>query len=223
MDEDDEFGKAIANGVPPDADAPGEHDDTADQQKSTAEANDANTDANAASQQPDSHGAELPNGTSQPPLANGMPHAEELEPHAQNQDFSQQTPQSDSNVGADNTFLSASIDGTIRVWDRRQPDAVARITSRNAPPWCMNACWSPDGNYIYAGRRNGTVEEFSLHKGLREAERVFKFPQGSGPVTAVRAMPNGRHIVWCVFSFLFFIPSQSIILFHTNYNSQCLP
>ena len=223
MDEDDEFGKAIANGVPPDADAPGEHDDTADQQKSAAEANDTNTDANAASQQPDSHGAELPNGTSQPPLANGMPHAEELEPHAQNQDFSQQTPQSDSNVGADNTFLSASIDGTIRVWDRRQPDAVARITSRNAPPWCMNACWSPDGNYIYAGRRNGTVEEFSLHKGLREAERVFKFPQGSGPVTAVRAMPNGRHIVWCVFSFLFFISSQSIILFHTNDNSQCLP
>lgn len=60
----------------------------------------------------------------------------------------------------------------------------------------MNACWSPDGNYIYAGRRNGTVEEFSLHKGLREPERTFKFPQGSGPVTALKAMPNGRHIVW---------------------------
>lgn len=86
--------------------------------------------------------------------------------------------------------------GTIRVWDRRQLDPVARITPYNSPPWCMNACWSPDGNYIYAGRRNGTVEEYSLHKGLRNAERTFKFPQGSGPVTALKAMPNGRHLVW---------------------------
>jgi len=59
----------------------------------------------------------------------------------------------------------------------------------------MAACWSPDGNFIYAGRRNGTVEEFSLHKGLKNAERTFKFPQGSGAVSALRAMPNGRHLI----------------------------
>lgn len=62
----------------------------------------------------------------------------------------------------------------------------------------MNACWSPDGNFIYAGRRNGTVEEFSLHKGLKGAERSFKLPNGSGSVSAVRAMPNGRHLIWYV-------------------------
>jgi transcriptional activator SPT8 len=97
----------------------------------------------------------------------------------------------------DSTFLAASMDGTLRIWDRRQPNPVARIPTRTGvPPWCMAACWSPDGNFIYAGRRNGTVEEFSLHKGLKSAERTFKFPQGSGAVSAVRAMPNGRHLIW---------------------------
>ena len=98
---------------------------------------------------------------------------------------------------SDSTFLSASMDGTLRIWDRRQPNPVAKIPIRTGvPPWCMAACWSPDGNFIYAGRRNGTVEEFSLHKGLKNAERTFKFPQGSGPVTAIRAMPNSRHLIW---------------------------
>ncbi|TVY41994.1 Transcription factor [Lachnellula subtilissima] len=102
----------------------------------------------------------------------------------------------DAEATSDSTFLAASINGTLRVWDRRQPNAIAKIPTRSGvPPWCMAACWSPDGNYIYAGRRNGTVEEFSLHKGLRNAERTFKFPQGSGAVSAVRAMPNGRHLI----------------------------
>ncbi|KAL3422660.1 transcription factor protein [Phlyctema vagabunda] len=102
----------------------------------------------------------------------------------------------DAVATSDSTFLAASIDGTLRVWDRRQPNPVARIVPRTGvPPWCMAACWSPDGNYIYAGRRNGTVEEFSLHKGLKTSERTFKFPQGSGAVSALRAMPNGRHLM----------------------------
>ncbi|GES64236.1 transcription factor [Aspergillus terreus] len=196
MYEDDEFGKALANGVLPDADAPGEPD-TMDEQNgipevptSQTDLNDSNTDANTATQQSESQATAMPNGTSQP-VVNGLPHAEELEPPTQSQD----APQSESSTSSDNVFLAASIDGTIRVWDRRQPEPVSRITPYNSPPWCMNACWSPDGNYIYAGRRNGTVEEFSLHKGLRDPTRVFKFPQGSGPVTALKAMPNGRHLV----------------------------
>ncbi|KAI1100022.1 WD40 repeat-like protein [Jackrogersella minutella] len=99
------------------------------------------------------------------------------------------------------TFLSASIDGPLQVWDRRMPNPVARIGNRpGVPPWCMGACWSPDGNWIYAGRRNGTVEEFSVQKarGGRigwQPERIFKFPGGSGPVSCVRSMVNGRHLV----------------------------
>jgi transcriptional activator SPT8 len=123
---------------------------------------------------------------------NGLPHSEEIlepkEPETQ-----------DAAANSDSTFLAASIDGSLRVWDRRQPNPIARMLPRTGvPPWCMAACWSPDGNYIYAGRRNGTVEEFSLHKGLRQPERTFKFPNGSGAVSAMRAMPNGRHLIWYV-------------------------
>ncbi|RLL98125.1 hypothetical protein CFD26_105894 [Aspergillus turcosus] len=195
IDEDDEFGKALANGIlpdaDPDADAHGEPD-MMDQPNGTAAEN-ASADATTTNPMTKSLGTALPNVSSQP-VTNGLPHAEELEPPSQTQESGVSTQQ-ESNVVTDHTFLAASIDGTIRVWDRRQADPVARITPYNSPPWCMNACWSPDGNYIYAGRRNGTVEEFSLHKGLREPERTFKFPQGSGPVTALKAMPNGRHIV----------------------------
>ncbi|KAL4941601.1 hypothetical protein BDV06DRAFT_194157 [Aspergillus oleicola] len=199
IEDDDEFGKAIANGALPDADAPGEPDPTTQQNglfDTTYPSNDAGSisfDTPMATQPLDSQPTETPNNQSQS-LANGLPHAEELEPPSQDQGQGQASPFEATNV-TDNTFLAASIDGTIRVWDRRQPSAIARITPRNSPPWCMNACWSPDGNYIYAGRRNGTVEEYSLHKGLREPERTFKFPQGSGPVTALKAMPNGRHLV----------------------------
>ncbi|WEW55996.1 Transcription factor spt8 [Emydomyces testavorans] len=142
-----------------------------------------------------SHAESLPNGITEP-LANGLPHAEDLESANVSKSILNSSSESRPNIVRDTTFLCASIDGTIRVWDRRQPDPVARIVvPRNTPPWCMNACWSPDGNYIYAGRRNGTVEEYSLHRGLREPQRTFKFPQGSGAVSALKAMPNGRHLI----------------------------
>ena len=136
---------------------------------------------------------------SAPPVMNGLSHAEDLEIPLETQDRSA-TPE--AGPTSDSTFLATSIDGTIRVWDRRQPNPTARILPRNTPPWCMSACWSPDGNYIYAGRRNCTVEEFDLRKGLRFAERTFKFPQGSGPVTSVRAMPNGRHLICASYDIL---------------------
>ncbi|KAK4235343.1 SPT8-like protein [Achaetomium macrosporum] len=107
-------------------------------------------------------------------------------------------PHTDPTQSSASTFLSAAIDGTIRIWDRRVPDPVARINNRRGvPPWCMGACWSPDGNWIYAGRRNGTVEEYSIHKASSgwAPERTLKFPAGSGAVSCVRPMVNGRHLV----------------------------
>lgn len=94
-------------------------------------------------------------------------------------------------------FLAATADGNVRIFDRRQDRAVAKIMpGKGTPPWCRSACWSTDGNYIYAGRRNGTVEEFSVHKGFGDPSRTLKFPQGSGAVSVVQAMPNGRNLVW---------------------------
>ncbi|KAB8754754.1 hypothetical protein FH972_026545 [Carpinus fangiana] len=104
---------------------------------------------------------------------------------------------------SESTFLDAAIDGTLRVWDRRQQNPIARIAPpRSVPPWCMCACWSPDGNFVYAGRRNGVVDEYSLHKGLREPVRTLRFPGGSGPVSALRPMPNGRHLICASYDIL---------------------
>lgn len=107
--------------------------------------------------------------------------------------------QRDQSQTSTTTFLSSAMDGTIRIWDRRVPNPVARINPRaGVPPWCMSACWSPDGNMVYAGRRNGTVEEYDVRNARRgwEPERVLKFPAGSGAVSAVKPMANGRHLIW---------------------------
>ncbi|KAL8853497.1 MAG: hypothetical protein Q9221_001656 [Calogaya cf. arnoldii] len=136
------------------------------------------------------------------PTMNGLPHSEREETMVDASGTTTAAVVSYAETTADTTFLAASMDGSLRIWDKRRPTPIARIPPRNVPPWCMNACWSPDGNFIYAGRRNGTVEEFSLHKGLREVERSFKLPNGSGPVSAVRAMPNGRHIICASYDIL---------------------
>ncbi|KAK7713000.1 Transcription factor spt8 [Botryosphaeria dothidea] len=204
-DEDDEFSRAIANEIrhAEEQDAQGDIDmtDVGGPVQPLEVSQDGESGAQAAGpleQDPNSMAV----ATSQPDVTmNGLPHSEE---GADAGTSSSAFPsQDDSTPSSDTTFLDASIDGTLRVWDRRQPNPIARIVpSRGTPPWCMNACWSPDGNYIYAGRRNGTVDEYSLHKGLREPSRTFKFPSVSGAVSAVRAMPNGKHIICASFDIL---------------------
>jgi transcriptional activator SPT8 len=185
-DDDNDFSRAIARDIREGEPAAGDVNmldaPTGDvESKPNGEAADSSAPAEPAAPQP-----------SEPaPLTNGLPHAEDTEM----QDASFFSAPTDQLPAADTTFLAASIDGSIHIWDKRQQSPAAQILPRNAPPWCMGACWSPDGNFIYAGRRNGTVEEYSLLNGLRQPERTFRFPQGSGPVSAVRAMPNGRHLV----------------------------
>ena len=198
-DDDDEFSRAIANGIQQQENEDAERDvhmiDTAEATvpvMTNGETADQATVQNAPPSNDQAASAEEPEPSV---LTNGLPHAGEMETNP----IPEQTSgpgQSDPISIADSTFLAASFDGTLRVWDKRKPTPVAKMAPKNVPPWCMNACWSPDGNFIYAGRRNGTVEEFSLHKGLRGVERTFRFPNGSGAVSAVRAMPNGRHLIW---------------------------
>ncbi|XPS68748.1 Transcription factor spt8 [Ascochyta lentis] len=213
-DDDDEFSRAIANGIQAAAD-----DNSADMDMmdmgGPVQAPDVHPDAQPHAEpdaqphtQPDAQPHTQPDAQPAPakspsaaqpsdptPLTNGLPHAEETTPIVPSAPTL--PPSSES------TFLSASIDGSISIWDRRQPSPLARLQPpRGTPPWCMNACWSPDGNYIYAGRRNGTVDEYSLHKGFREPERSFRFPGVSGPVSAVRSMPNGRTLVCASYDIL---------------------
>lgn len=101
----------------------------------------------------------------------------------------------------ENVFLSSSVDGSLYVWDVRTHKHVLRLKPpKGTPPWCVSACWSYDGNSIFAGRRNSCVEEFSLKMPFNSSgdptpARTLKFPSVSGAVTAVSALPNHNHVV----------------------------
>lgn len=108
---------------------------------------------------------------------------------------------------SDNIFMSSSIDGTINIWDARVlgKSAVLKLgVPENTPPWCMTASWSNDGDKLYVGRRNSTVEEISLRMphangaGNTKSPNVLKrllFPKISGPVTALSTMPNDNFLL----------------------------
>ena len=203
-DDEDDFSRAVANGIQEQdhEDAEGDVDMVdAAQIPIVPLANGGVTDPSVLESAPSDSQTLSPNQASESTL-NGL-HSIEHASHPSHEALSATQAQDNSTVApsdvpstAESTFLAASRDGSLRVWDKRQSTPIAKILPRNVPPWCMNACWSPDGNYIYAGRRNGTVEEYSLHKGLKGVERSLKLPNGSGPVSAVRAMPNGRHLIW---------------------------
>ena len=202
-DEDDEFSKAIASGIREQEDGPDQPVETVPAGDDTIMGGDEEAPNTLVvngetSTQPAPEAKSLPAEVASDTTIDapgGLPHSEEDPATSQKLDIDLGEPP-EVPAKADTTFLAASIDGSLRVWDKRQPRAVAKMTPKNVPPWCMNATWSPDGNFIYAGRRNGTVDEYSLHKGLRGAERSFKLPNNSGAVSALRAMPNGRHLLW---------------------------
>lgn len=213
-DDDDELTRALQSGLDEtDQDAPGEPDTDMGgmglggpvQSPDTSVAIDAVFGPVDSGLQPQANGVhQSADGDVTAFLSNGLPHADEpLTAPPTNEDEKSAgdlPPQSES------VFLDAAIDGTLRIWDRRMSSAIATIQPNGStPPWCTGACWSPDGNSFYAGRRNNTVDEYSIHHlGTKRSEpsRVFKFQPGSGPVYAVRAMPNKKHLVWYVTSTL---------------------
>lgn len=106
----------------------------------------------------------------------------------------------------DNIFMSSNIDGTVNLWDVRTGNSpVIRYSVPNkVPPWCVSSSWSNCGDYIYVGRRNSTVEEFSIkmpHKRHSKSRyqpnisRTLQFPKISGPVTALSTMPNNNFLL----------------------------
>ncbi|KAI4109437.1 MAG: hypothetical protein L6R37_000594 [Teloschistes peruensis] len=201
-DDDNEFSRAIADGISEQDHGNAVRDVAMIVDASSMDAGNLDRDVGPA-QPPVNNGidplAANGQGDADLPLG-GSPHAEEMTPNPGVAENISSSTGLESQ--GDNIFLAASFDGSLGIWDKRRPSPVAKIHPRNVPPWCMNACWSPDGNCIYAGRRNGTVEEFSMHRGLQGVERSFKLPYGSGPVSAVRAMPNGRHLICASYDIL---------------------
>ena len=111
-------------------------------------------------------------------------------------------------VRNDSVFMTSSIDGTVNIWDVRvgesnQDPVIKYVVPEHVPPWCMSATWANSGDFIFAGRRNSTVEELSLkmpHRRIPNSHgkndvipnvsRTLQFPKISGPVSAISTMPN---------------------------------
>ena len=99
---------------------------------------------------------------------------------------------------SDDIFLSASIDGAITVWDSRlssNANCVVKIPPpTSTPPWCMSATWSVDGDTIFVGRRNSSIEAFDL-RNPTVVNKTLRFPVESGNVSCVRTMPNSDYLL----------------------------
>lgn len=117
------------------------------------------------------------------------------------------TTASNKVVTDDSIFMSSNIDGTINIWDARVSSSTSALklgVPEGVPPWCMSSTWSNDGDKIYVGRRNSTVEELSLrmpHKrgpgsvAQPNVSKRLQFPKVSGPVSALSIMPNDNFIL----------------------------
>lgn len=101
-------------------------------------------------------------------------------------------------ITSDDIFLSSSINGIIDIWDSRivyKNNNVLKIpTSNNVPPWCTSATWSVDGDSIFVGRRNSTIEEIDL-RFPDKVKNILKFPSASGSISCVRTLPNKNYIL----------------------------
>ena len=102
---------------------------------------------------------------------------------------------------SNDVMMTSTMDGQVTLMDRRVPDngRVGRLLSgEKAPPWCMSACWSGDGNQVMAGRRNGTLDIWDVRRTSSSRApnllRTMKTPQESGSISCVVAFPDGRHI-----------------------------
>ena len=96
----------------------------------------------------------------------------------------------------ESVFMTSGLNGSVSVWDRHITEATVINLGRGSKvsPWCQSACWSMDGDFIYAGRRNAVVEEFDL-KMPSKPSNTLKLPGISGPVSCVKTMPNNRQIL----------------------------
>ncbi|TFK29991.1 WD40 repeat-like protein [Coprinopsis marcescibilis] len=103
-------------------------------------------------------------------------------------------------------LMTAYYEGQVVLWDRRVSNAgrgVGRLwMSDKTPPWCLSACWSPDGGQIYAGRRRATVDVWDVRvmgksgpKNIPRLLKTLRNPYNSGVVSCVAAMPDCRHMV----------------------------
>ncbi|OMH81330.1 Transcription factor spt8 [Zancudomyces culisetae] len=99
------------------------------------------------------------------------------------------------NNSAAPVLLTTSVDGMSLLWDIRDKTKIPRrlLPPERTPPWALSSCWGTDGNMMYVGRRNSTIDEFDFRSG--SLVRTLKLPLNSGPVSQVCALANGKNLI----------------------------
>ena len=84
-------------------------------------------------------------------------------------------------------ILTASNDGTARIWDATTGDNTLTLTHTNS---LSVVAWSPDGHHILTGSEDGTVRIWDAATGDNTLTLTHK-----APVNAVAWSPDGHHIL----------------------------
>ncbi|MBW0478031.1 hypothetical protein O181_017746 [Austropuccinia psidii MF-1] len=106
----------------------------------------------------------------------------------------------------DDILMTSAIDGQVYLWDRRiqatQTKGLVRKLDvpKSTSPWTASAAWSIDGRSIYVGRRNHSVDIYDLRyvrysQHHSSVQRTIKLPFSSGPVSCVKAWPDGQQVL----------------------------
>ncbi len=96
--------------------------------------------------------------------------------------------------------LASSIDGNVTVSDLRETTSpVVRLGMKDKTPrWCTSASWSTDGQKIYIGRRNSTVDVVDLRKPDHTCGQL-KLPSTSGEVNCILPLEDDRTLLMYIF------------------------
>jgi eukaryotic-like serine/threonine-protein kinase len=84
-------------------------------------------------------------------------------------------------------FVTASDDGTVKLWDTESQESKDIFTG---PTGVRAVAYSPDGDFLAVGERNGSVKVFAVAGDTPLARPVREFEHGSS-LTAIAFAPTG--------------------------------
>jgi len=113
----------------------------------------------------------------------------------------------------DDVLMTSGIDGQVYLWDRRVSGSESQgyvrklEVPKTTSPWTASASWALDGRTVFVGRRNNSVDIYDLRFvrpnspifNPSAVQRSIKLPSSSGPVSCVKAWPDGNHLLCASF------------------------